>query len=194
MRYAINFIKNLLPSISDKNIERVLKIASEKSFKKKEIVVVKGEKPQYFYILKNGIARSYIVDKNGKEHTKNLYLPPSTCSSLSALIEETESDTIIDCITDCEFVEFDFYSFRKLTEGSLELNKLYLKGLENAFLRNNERLNNLTLLDSTEHYLKLKEEIPEIEDLIPQYHIASYLNITPVQLSRIRKKISLETV
>ena len=36
-------------------------------------------------------------------------------------------------------------------------------------------------------YLKLKSESPEIEKLIPLYHIASYLNVTPVQLSRIRR-------
>jgi hypothetical protein len=46
----------------------------------------------------------------------------------------------------------------------------------------------LSVLNSTERYIKLKKEIPDIENLIPQYHIASYLNITPTQLSRIRRE------
>jgi len=37
--------------------------------------------------------------------------------------------------------------------------------------------------------LKFKKDNPGIENLIPLYHIASYLNITPVQLSRIRKDL-----
>jgi hypothetical protein len=45
------------------------------------------------------------------------------------------------------------------------------------------------VLNGTERYLKLKKQISGIENLIPQYHIASFLNITPVQLSRIRKDL-----
>jgi hypothetical protein len=51
------------------------------------------------------------------------------------------------------------------------------------------RIHDLTSLDATELYLKLKSESPEIEKLIPLYHIASYLNVTPVQLSRIRRDL-----
>ena len=47
-------------------------------------------------------------------------------------------------------------------------------------------------MDATQRYLKLCKKIPDIESLIPQYQIASYLGITPVQLSRIRKKMKVE--
>jgi hypothetical protein len=47
----------------------------------------------------------------------------------------------------------------------------------------------LAVLDASERYLKLQEEIPDIDNIMTQYHIAAYLNITPVQLSRIRKKL-----
>ncbi|MGB6268061.1 MAG: hypothetical protein WBF67_03545 [Olleya sp.] len=40
-------------------------------------------------------------------------------------------------------------------------------------------------------YLKLREKIPNIDNLIPQYQIAAYLSITPVQLSRIRAFINI---
>ena len=52
-----------------------------------------------------------------------------------------------------------------------------------------KRIFDLSSLDAKQRYLKLRKFIPEIDALIPQYHIASYLNITPVQLSRIRKDI-----
>ena len=45
-------------------------------------------------------------------------------------------------------------------------------------------------LDATARYLQLLKQNPTIEDSISQYHIASYLGITAVQLSRIRKKIN----
>jgi hypothetical protein len=51
------------------------------------------------------------------------------------------------------------------------------------------RIHDLTSLDAKSLYLKLKTENPEIEKSIPLYHIASYLNVTPVQLSRIRRDL-----
>ncbi len=44
-------------------------------------------------------------------------------------------------------------------------------------------------LNATERYLCLKKEIPNIENLIQLNQIANCLNITPIQFSRIRKKI-----
>ena len=43
--------------------------------------------------------------------------------------------------------------------------------------------------DATANYLTFRKELPGLEDLVPQYHIASYLGVTPVQLSRIRAKL-----
>jgi hypothetical protein len=46
----------------------------------------------------------------------------------------------------------------------------------------------LVLLQADERYKIFKQEYPNLENLIPQYHIASYLGVTPTQLSRIRAK------
>ena len=70
-----------------------------------------------------------------------------------------------------------------------DLSLLHSQALERSFIRTEERIYELSVLNSTERYLKLKKDIPNIDNLITQYHIAAYLNITPVQLSRIRKKL-----
>ena len=86
-------------------------------------------------------------------------------------------------------MEGDYYKFIELTKQNHELSLFHTKVLENVFISVVKRINELTTLNATERYLKLKNEIPDIENLIQQYHIASYLNITPVQLSRIRKEL-----
>jgi hypothetical protein len=48
----------------------------------------------------------------------------------------------------------------------------------------------MALLDAADRYLIFKEEYPGLEDLIPQYHVATYLGVSPTQLSRIRQKLS----
>lgn len=188
MKYAENFIKELLPSISKPNLLLVLKSAEKIKLQKGEIITPKGEVPQHFYILKSGIARNYIVENN-KEYIKSLYLSPDICGSLSALILQKPSNIITDCITDCELISFDYTHFKEETKSNLELSLLNNSVIEKIAMRYDERINDLTTLNATEYYLKLKKQIPNIDNLIQQYHIASYLNITPVQLSRIRKKL-----
>ena len=43
--------------------------------------------------------------------------------------------------------------------------------------------------EAMSNYLMFRENFPDLENKIPHYHIASYLGITPTQLSRLRKKL-----
>lgn len=48
----------------------------------------------------------------------------------------------------------------------------------------------IVLLDADERYHIFQKQFSGLENRIPQYHIASYLGITPTQLSRIRRKLA----
>lgn len=127
MKYIIDFVKKLSPTISDENLELVLKDSEIRKIKKGGIISPKGNVPKYFYLLKSGIARSFVIDKNNKEHIKALYLAPDICGSLIGLLKQEKSDVITDSITDCEIVAFDYINFKKRTKTNLELSLLNLK-------------------------------------------------------------------
>ena len=48
----------------------------------------------------------------------------------------------------------------------------------------------IVLLNAEQRYLIFREEFPDLEMKIPQYHIASYLGISATQLSRVRRKMA----
>ena len=183
------FMRYFTPNISEKSIESFSSIVSLKQFPKGKIIIKQGQIPSNFYIIKSGVARSCIKNTEEKEHIRTLYTPMSTVGALSSLIKKNASNATYDCLTDCELFEGNFSTFLNLTQNNHEIALFYCKVLESIFIRTEKRVDELALLSATERYLKLKEEIPEINNLIPQYHIASFLNITPVQLSRIRKKL-----
>ncbi|MBS9774005.1 MAG: Crp/Fnr family transcriptional regulator [Tenacibaculum sp.] len=188
--HAVKYIKGLTPSISNKNIQLILEDVEYKKFKKGEVLSKKGEIPKHFYIIKSGVARSFHIDKNGKEVINSLFISPDICGSIVSLLQQIPANATCDCITNCEVLIFDYTKFKSKLYNNFELNKINIAVLERVSIRFAERINNLTLLNATDRYLKLKKEIPNIEDLVKQYHIASFLNITPVQLSRIRKKLN----
>jgi len=68
--------------------------------------------------------------------------------------------------------------------------KFHLGYLEYVICQNDVRHKELLSMNATERYLSLRKQIPNIDNLIPQYQIATYLSITPVQLSRIRNNLN----
>lgn len=188
MKFLSAFINNfhVLPKES---YQKLLKISKVKNVLKKGIITKIGEIPNDFYILKSGVVRSYYRDENGKEYIRSLFTPCSLTGSFGALAINKPSKLTYECLTDCQLFAINFKELKKLIPTDIDITILYANALESIFLLFESRIYDLSVLDATERYLKLKQQIPGIDNMIPQYHIASYLNISAVQLSRIRKNI-----
>ena len=187
MDFLKTFIELYFPSQSDAFVQKLSNLLKNKFYKKKEIIVKLKENPSKFYILKKGIVRSYIVGSEGKEHTKILYTKNNFFAPLTALIKNKPSLYSFDCLTDCDILVGNYTDLLALTNSDIEFSVLYSKILEEMYIRTDNKIHDLSILNATERFIKLKKEKPTIENLIKQYHIASYLNITPTQLSRIKK-------
>lgn len=189
----MNRLKNSIfnaTSVSDLSNEtlQILKQKIElKFFKKKEIFIKAGEFQNQFFFLTSGIARAYITDENGKEFTRSLFRAPAPMTSIKAFVNNSKSEICFDCLTDCEMYIGNFNDFIHLTKTNIEISNMYSRMLEKGFLKVEERVFELSM-PAKERYESLRKRIPNIDNLIPQYQIASYLGITPVQLSRIRNQ------
>lgn len=175
--------------LSDKSKHQLITLMHYVPFDKNHRIAEQGETPTHFFVLLEGIVRSYAIDEKGKEYTRSLYVPMSATGAFSALILNKPSKVIYECLSNCSFLACDFKKYKEYASENIELANLYNAVMERVFMSMEKRIYELSMLDAKQRYLKLKNHIPEIENLIPQYHIASYLNITPVQLSRIRKDL-----
>lgn len=152
-------------------------------------IVKLGEVPSKMYLLISGVIRCYLSTESGKEFNKSFYLPTSFVASLTALIKRKPSLFVFESITECKVYEVEYTKFLKLCSKNPCFKELYSKVLEIVYMKYEKRLVELISLNAKERYTELKKRIPRVDELIPQYHIASYLGITPVQLSRIRKNL-----
>lgn len=183
-----DFLKSFYP-ISRKIYDQLLSITEFKQIKPNTRLVNHGEVPQKLYLLNKGVSRVVFISESGKELTKNLFTPIDFFASFTALLEQIPSDLIYETLTPCDIFEIDHKAFANLCNTNVEVLKFYTRFLESLFKVGEINHLEVASLDAKQRYLKLRKLIPEIDNLIPQYQIASYLNITPVQLSRIRGKL-----
>lgn len=190
MHVIKEFVLKFSPEISDELIKKIIDLGELKTHKRGDVLVKKGQMPKNYFFIKKGIIRGYFLDKSGKIFTKNISTSIEIAGPLSSLIKQKPSNTVYDCLTDCEIYHFNYLNFLKLAQEHHEIALFYGRVLNVVFLDTERRAITLSVLNASERYEYFKNRFPDIENLIPQYQIASYLNITNVQLSRIRRKIA----
>ena len=78
-------------------------------------------------------------------------------------------------------------TFDYITKNHPVYEKFFRLNIQEAYVQTLNRIYNLHSATAEERYLELIKNIPDLLDKIPHYLIASYLNIKPQSLSRIRK-------
>jgi len=71
-----------------------------------------------------------------------------------------------------------------------DLERLARKIAEYYFLQKEKKEIEIILLNATQRYIIFQKEFPTLEQLIAQFHIASYLGVSATQLSRIRHQLA----
>ncbi len=180
---------NSISDISEETFSEIKKITTFKRIEAGTQIVKLDDVPSKAYMIVSGIIRCYLITESGKEFNKSFYLPVSFAASLTALMKRKPSSFVFEALTDCKIYEIDYYKLMRLCEANDNLKSLYTKTLEFLYVKYEKRLVESMSLNATGRYLELQKQIPNVDELISQYHIASYLGITSVQLSRIRKKL-----
>lgn len=151
------------------------------------------EKVTNFYFLIKGLARYYYISDEGKEFNKSFAEKPGhLLSSISSVsMQDETSPFCVETLTEFTTLYISYDDFIKLGNHYSEWNTLTLKIYERLIVKKERREANFLLLDAKDRYLKFLKDYSMIEDAVQNYHIASYLGITEVTLSRIRKSMRL---
>ena len=162
-----------------------------KQFKKDEVLIKQGAIAGDLIFLNSGIVAS-IYSNQSKTFIRDFYFAPLIFTEQESFLKRTMCKFSIIAVTDikCQLLsnkdlETAYIKIPRLREVAYEL-------LMNGFINISNRLESLLTLNPEKRYLKLLNENPQLLNRIPLKMIASYLGITDVALSRIRKRISLK--
>ncbi|HEY1086381.1 MAG TPA: Crp/Fnr family transcriptional regulator, partial [Archangium sp.] len=141
-------------------------------------------------IVRSGLVRHYYVDAKGRESVKAFRGPGDFSAPYAELIQRKRSRTFIQALVKSELLAFDVAKFEALADGSLELQRLARRLVEQNFVWKEQREYEFLQLSAEERYRQFCAERPEHLAHIPQHQVASYIGITPVALSRIRARLT----
>lgn len=158
---------------------------------KGEYFVKTGEKNYSLAFVLEGAMRAYVVDKEGTYYNKTFFVENSFAISLASVFQDIPSFLSFDALLDTKLLFADYRQLEALFEQHRCLETLVRKYLQFKWvIQKEQRELRFVLQDASERYAHFQQEYPGLESKIPQYHIASHLGITPIQLSRIRSRRS----
>ncbi|MGR3857655.1 Crp/Fnr family transcriptional regulator [Chryseobacterium indologenes] len=176
--------------LSEETIKDLLDICTEEYYRKNDLLLESGSMARYYYFLKSGIIGYYTVDEQGNNIYKIFFEENSFIASTAAIIKNEPSDFNVIALEDCSVIQYPAKAYRELLEKHHDLALFHLHYLEKNWVVKKEPLEvSLKYETAKKRYLQLLDK-ESLYNRLKQHHIASYLGITPTQLSRIKKEIN----
>jgi CRP-like cAMP-binding protein len=160
-------------------------LLSARRLRKGELFIKPGDASGRFGLVRSGLLRFYYVGADGSDATKAFRGPGEFAAAYAEMLMGAPSRTHIEALEDSELLVADYARIKGLYRrhaGWQELGRLIA---ENFYINKERREFELLQLSARERYALFDQEYPGLAKRIPQYHVASYLGITPVALSRI---------
>ena len=156
---------------------------------KKEYFIRKGEQGKEIGILLQGTLRQF-YEKDAEERSTYFFFEDMLVTAYFSCLTGQKSELAIQALEDCTVLCFPYAHWVQLSQTRPSYLQLACKLAEYVAMGLEERMVGLLLLSPEERYIQfLESNKKRIIERIPQHHIASYLGITPVSLSRIRNRI-----
>ena len=169
--------------------EHFVRHLSERTFERNDYLVRAGDVVRNFYFITKGLVRFFYCTEDGKEFNKHFAMENGFAGSFHSLILQEPCGFFIQALEKTETIVLPNRVLNEFYDRHACWERLGRKNAEQLVLIKEAREKEL-LLDSLDiRYQRFLQEFPGLADRIPQYHIASYLGVTDVALSRIRKKI-----
>ncbi|MEN8765174.1 MAG: Crp/Fnr family transcriptional regulator [Wenyingzhuangia sp.] len=187
MELFLNFINNIYP-LPEEILKKLLSSVHVKSYKNGEHLSELGAVNNKLFFIIDGITRTY-MKLQSSEINKSIKAPGQLAGSLKSAMDKEPAQIACQALSDIVVAEITVDHLAELRNEYPVFGEFMYKALEIEYTNLEKSLIDLLSKNATERYLILRETIKNIDQLIPQYQIASHLGITPIQLSRIRKKL-----
>lgn len=186
------FFKRKLQVLDEGILRQAEAVSKRVTLKKGERLIEAGERHETISFLVDGVLRGFLVDVNGRDITDCFVFQPGQAAVGCHGIEDI-SPVNIEAMTDCELVQIPTTLVKTLMEAYPDLMQIYNNYLIQALERHWELKMTVYRYTAMERYQWFLNTYPGLIDTVSNKHIASFLAMTPVTLSRLRRQLREES-
>ncbi len=174
-----------LPTLSK---ESIIEVIDEVEYPKGFNLIKADKIERNIYFIKKGIVRAY-THSPGDEVTFWFGKEGDTAVSMKSYVDNQEGYENIELLEDCTLYKLNSVELNSLFNKDVYIANWGRKFAEQELLKTEARLIERLFGTASERYNDLIKNNPELLQRVQLSHIASYLGITQVSLSRIRASL-----
>lgn len=160
-------------------------------FARGEKVVESGDVSDAIYYVECGMVREFYF-KNNKSVTEYLAADGTIVMSIESLFREEPSKLVIEALEPTLVYALPKKRLEEVALHNVNIQILYRKILEESLIISQRRADLLRFESAKDRYLKLCKLNPKVIMKAPLVYVASYLQMTPETLSRVRSAVAME--
>jgi len=166
------------------------KQCTQVNFLKGELIMNVGEVQRNLYFLTKGIIRNFVENNKGEVKIYNFRSENMTVTGYATYNYEDNLKALVnvECLEDCTLIQVPFdainYVVNTMKLGD-RLGRYMAEGHVVEMLHYVLQRDTKTIIERLD---SIDKSFPNIHQRVPQYMIASYLGITPVHLSNLKKR------
>ena len=161
-------------------------------YAKNEMILREGETCNNIYWVVKGLVRQFYY-KNGKELTEYMATENNIVMCIESLFLEQPTHLQIKAIEPTVLIAIPKIDLETVAMKSVNIQILYRKILEESLILSQIHADMLRFESAQDRYQKLIKRQPQLVLRAPLVYIASYLQMTPETLSRVRTAVLLNS-
>lgn len=182
-------IEQILESgLSMELFEKLYDETEEMTFQKGELLLDHNEHCRYIYIVQEGLLRMFYFDDKGNDITHWIATEQNLMSSPESFFEGSRSQYLIEALEDTIVRALTLDSLNDLCGKHHEIERFGRLLTLRMFMEVNKKLMDIQFKTGKQRYDALLSSQPDIFQRVKLGHIATYLGMTQVSLSRIRSE------
>lgn len=177
--------------LSQQGLDHLTELLVPQKMAKGVQFVSEGEVCKYIYYVDRGLVRQYYT-KNGKELTEHIGYEGSMIICIESLFKHEPSKLMAETLEPSLLYAIPYDDFCTLTHTSYEYCAFLMNILKESLIISQVKADTLRFETARERYVRTLHDHPDIIRRTPLHIVASYLQMTPETLSRVRTATSEE--
>ncbi len=175
--------------LSENEFSLLLENAEIETIPKKKTLVSYGQISSKMYFILSGSMRLYYVNEKGVQRNCFFFYEGLFCTVFSSFMVQKPSEQYLETLEECTCFSLAFHYLDKIYDKVPKMNLIVRKILEERYINAHKIISSFILYNPERRYKEFIEKYPKLVNRIPEYHIASFIGISPKSFSRLKKRI-----